>query len=106
MMDNKRLMPTASTVLGMGVALLLAMGGLQQASADGGGTYSVYDADRDGFLSREEFEVYAEKKRRRAEIADIWVFEAVDRDADGKISERELVDALQLQLKRKRELRR
>jgi len=32
------------------------------AQADGGGTYSVYDTDRDGYLDRQEFIPFAKSR--------------------------------------------
>ncbi|MCW9014669.1 MAG: hypothetical protein OQL06_12870 [Gammaproteobacteria bacterium] len=64
------------------------------ANADGGGTYSVYDTDRDGFMDRVEFEKFADSKRKRSSDPGIWVFDNVDVDNDSKISEQEMVDAL------------
>lgn len=64
------------------------------AQADGGGTYSVYDTDRDGYLDRQEFIPFAKSRERKGRSNDFWQFENVDWDGDGKISEQEMVDAL------------
>ena len=64
------------------------------AQADGGGTYSVYDTDRDGYLDRQEFIPFAQSRERKGKSSDFWQFENVDRDGDEKISEQEMVDAL------------
>jgi len=74
---------------------------LPNAGADGGGTYSVYDKDRDGYLDRIEFEKLAASKRKRSTNLDIWKFENVDVDRDRKISEQEMVDALIKDMKHK-----
>lgn len=83
------------------LALLSAIQ-VPHAIADGGGAYSVYDKNRDGYLDQEEFKTFAKTKHSRPEIADIWVFERVDVDGDNLISESEMVQALQEQLKRKK----
>jgi hypothetical protein len=74
--------------------LVLSIGLLPYVSADGGGTYSVYDTDRDGYLDRTEYEQFYESKRKRAKNLDNWVFDNVDSNADNRISEQEMVDAL------------
>ena len=86
-------------------ALVAALGltSLSSVMADGDGTFSLYDTDRDGYLNKEEFEQFAERKRSQPDIADIWVFERVDTDGDNRISGQEMVDALLEQLKRKRQ---
>ena len=75
------------------------------AIADGGGVYSVHDADRDGYLDRVEFEKFAETKRKRSRSSDNWVFDTVDADGNNKISEQEMVDALIENMKRKKQNR-
>lgn len=62
--------------------------------ADGGGTYSVYDTDRDGYLDRQEFIPFVESRRRIGQSDGFWQFDHVDQDGDQKISEKEMVDAL------------
>jgi len=77
------------------VTALLALSILASAAlADGGGTYSVYDSNRDGYLDRQEFIPFAQSRERKGKTSDLWQFENVDRDGDEKISEQEMVDAL------------
>jgi len=64
------------------------------AQADGGGTYSVYDTDRDGYLDRQEFIPFAKSRERKGQPNDFWRFENIDRNGDEKVSEQEMVDAL------------
>jgi hypothetical protein len=83
--------------------VMLSISSLPYASADGGGTYSVYDTDRDGYLDRTEYEQFYESKRKRSKNLDSWVFDSVDSDGDNKISEQEMVDALIKNMKQKKQ---
>ena len=86
--------------------LVFLINSLPYASADGGGTYSVYDTDRDGYLDRTEYEKFYESKRKRARDLDSWAFDNVDSDDDDdddRISEQEMVDALIKDMKRKKQ---
>ena len=71
-------------------------------SADGGGTYSVYDTNRDGYLDNSEFEKFYDSKRKRSKNLDVWAFDKVDTDNDQKISEQEMVNALMKNMKTKK----
>ncbi|MDH5484076.1 MAG: EF-hand domain-containing protein [Gammaproteobacteria bacterium] len=82
-------------ILAPGISVLTA------ARADGGGSYSVYDTDRDGYLDSVEFEKFAEARRKHSSAPDAWAFDKVDTDSDGKISEQEMVNALMDEVKRK-----
>lgn len=82
--------------------LVFLINSLPYASADVGGTYSVYDTDRDGYLDRTEYEKFYESKRKRARDLDSWAFDNVDSDDDDRISEQEMVDALIKDMKRKK----
>ena len=64
------------------------------AQADGGGTYSVYDTDRDGYLDRQEFTPFAKSRERKGRPNNFWRFENVDRNGDERVSEQEMVNAL------------
>ena len=77
------------------------IGAQPPAHADGGGTFSLYDADRNGLLDRPEFDTFVASKRNRADVAEFWTFQRVDADADGRVSERELVDALLADIRRR-----
>ena len=83
--------------------LMLLISSLPYASADGGGTYSVYDTDSDGYLDRTEYVKFYDSKRKRSKNLDNWVFDIVDSDGDNKISEQEMVDALIKDMKRKKQ---
>jgi Ca2+-binding EF-hand superfamily protein len=83
--------------------LVLSISSLQNASADGGGKYSVYDTNSDGYLDRTEFEQFYESKRKRSNALDSWAFDTVDSDGDNKISEQEMVDALIKDMKQKKQ---
>ena len=72
-------------------------------NADGGGTYSVYDTDSDGYLDRTEYAKFYDSKRKRSKNLDNWIFDTVDSDGDNKISEQEMVDALIKDMKRKKQ---
>jgi len=85
--------------------LVFSIGILPYASADGGGTYSVHDTDRDGYLDRSEFAKFAEMKRKRSRGPENWDFDSMDLDGDNKISEQEMVNVLIKKMKRKRQNR-
>lgn len=82
--------------------LVTVFGGTQLALADGGGTFSLYDADRDGSLDQKEFATFIASKPNRADVVEFWTFQGVDRDGDSRISEQELINALLEDIKRKR----
>jgi len=81
--------------------LTAAMNALPPAHADGGGTFSLYDVDRNGYLDRSEFETFVASKRNRADVPEFWAFARLDADGDGRISEQEMVNALLDEIKRK-----
>jgi len=83
--------------------LVFSISLLQNASADGGGKYSVYDTDSDGYLDSVEFEQFYASKRKRSNALESWAFDTVDLDDDNKISEQEMVDALIKDMKRKKQ---
>jgi hypothetical protein len=65
--------------------------------------FSVHDLDRDGRLSREEYQLFVEYRQRwgghgRWRNSEPIPFAAIDADRDGFISEDELVSALAVQL--------
>jgi hypothetical protein len=84
-------------------ALGAVLSSSQLALADGGGTFSLYDADRNGSLDRQEFDTFVASKRNRPDAAEFWTFQRVDTDGDGRISEQELINALLEDIKRKRQ---
>jgi Ca2+-binding EF-hand superfamily protein len=79
------------------------IGAQSPAHADGGGTFSLYDADRSGSLDRQEFDTFVASKRNRADLAEFWTFQRVDADGDGHVSEQELINALLADIKRKQQ---
>jgi hypothetical protein len=81
--------------------LTVATNALPPAHADGGGTFSLYDVDRNGYLDRGEFETFVASKRNRTDVLEFWAFARVDVDGDGRISEQEMVNALLDDIKRK-----
>jgi Ca2+-binding EF-hand superfamily protein len=82
-------------------ALPAMIGAQPSAHADGEGTFSLYDADRNGHLDRQEFGTFVASKRNRADVAEFWTFQRVDKDGDGHISEQELIDALLADIRRR-----
>ncbi len=58
--------------------------------ADGGGVYTPYDINRDGFLDQEEFKVFLQKRRIKPAYVHLWSFGKVDLDKDKKISQVEM----------------
>lgn len=81
--------------------LTTVLAGPQLALADGGGTFSLYDADRSGSLDQQEFATVVASKRNRADVAEFWTFQRVDKDGDGHISQQELIDALLADIRRR-----
>ena len=77
------------------------IGAQPPAHADGGGTFSLYDADRNGSLDRQEFDTFVASKRNRADVGEFWTFQRVDVDGDGRVAEQELVDALLADIRRR-----
>lgn len=75
----------------------------QQAVADGGGAYSGYDTNRDGYLDRSEFKPFAAPRQQRSVNPALWEFDSMDSDSDGKISEREMVETLMKEVELKRQ---
>lgn len=86
-------------------AVFLSLSHLPNASADDGGTFSLYDTDRNGYLDRGEFKTFADSRRNRPSVPDLWVFDSVDSDHDGRISEKEMIDTLLEEMKRKQQSR-
>ena len=74
--------------------LALSLGFLPNASADGGGTFSLYDADQNGFLEPAEFAAFAATRRSLPNDPEFWTFARVDADGDNRVSEQEMVNAL------------
>ncbi len=66
--------------------------------ADGGGPYSIYDQDYNGYLDSTEFENFLKKRRIKKEFRHLWVFNKVDKNQDGKISNQEFVDTLKQEM--------
>lgn len=87
----------------MQFVLVLSLSGLPYASAYGAEVYSGYDTNRDGYLDRAEFVKFVESERNFPNDADLWQFDKVDTDGDGKISGQEMTSALMEELKRKRQ---
>ena len=66
--------------------------------------FSVHDTDGDGYLSREEYEVFYldfEERHRKSgrpahRMLGILSFEQIDSDGDGRISVDEMVSALRM----------
>jgi Ca2+-binding EF-hand superfamily protein len=85
-------------------ALAACLASLPAAWADGGGTFSLYDADRNGFLEPAEFTTLAASRHKRPDDAAFWAFARVDADGDSRVSEQELVNALLEDVKRRQEI--
>lgn len=89
----KRSNPPKTRYCGLWICASLAILA-STARADGGGTYSVYDTNRDGDIDRQEFVLFAKSRERKDRPNHFWQFERVDGNGDDKVSEREMVDAL------------
>lgn len=75
-------------------ALALSFALPPDARADGGGTFSLYDADQNGFLEPAEFAAFAATRRSLQNDPEFWTFARVDADGDDRVSEQEMVKAL------------
>jgi Ca2+-binding EF-hand superfamily protein len=71
--------------------------------------FSVHDTNRDGYLSREEYAAFRQKAQAvrthhpgRLSRFRLMAFEQIDQDRDEKISESEMVSALQRRLHERR----
>lgn len=85
-------------------AIAACLATLPAAWADGGGTFSLYDADRNGFLEPAEYAAFAASRQKRPDDAAFWAFARVDADGDSRVSEQELVNALLEDVKRRQEI--
>lgn len=74
----------------------------QRSAADGGGTYSGYDINQDGYLDRSEFKPFTDTRRKRSIKPELWDFNNMDVDDDDKISEQEMVNTLMEEVTLKR----
>lgn len=70
----------------------------QTAGGEAGETYSLHDSNRDGYVDREEFRGFLERRRQPDPYAHLWVFEQVDADGDGRLSGEEMSLTLQKEL--------
>lgn len=77
--------------------VIVSVSVVSPAGADEGesSVFSLYDKDGDGFLNRDEFAELAKTRRNR----EGFTFEKVDKNKDDKVSGKELVNALQAQLR-------
>ncbi len=87
------------------IVLLLLTLPVMAVAADTPPPFSVHDTDGDGYISREEFDTF--RARRQAERAAegrqlrnaprVLSFDEIDSDRDGRISETEMLEALERQ---------
>ncbi len=75
------------------------------AYSGGSGVYSVFDANADGFVDREEFQELLKRRHIKQPYHQLWRFEAVDQDGDGRISEQEMLQVLQKEVNLRKSLR-
>ncbi len=77
--------------------VIVSVGVVPPAGADGGesAVFSLYDKNGDGFLNRDEFAELSKTRRNR----EVFTFEKVDKDRDDRVSGKELVNALQAELR-------
>jgi len=84
------------------LALLAAVClGPLQAAADAGGAFSVYDADKDGSLDRDEYGRFLAGQPRHTREDPEFAMDHVDADGDGRVSGQEMVDALTAGLRKR-----
>jgi hypothetical protein len=79
------------------------------ALAAGPGVFSMHDSNADGFLDRGEYAVFLSRLwSRRAQrlhhgpLPPPLAFDAIDANADGRISEEELLNSLESRLRHRR----
>ena len=90
--------PPFRNALALVLAIAIAMGLVQRAAA-APPPFSVHDRDRDGYLDRAEFErLQANCRAARPgppRRACALLFDAVDGNADGRLDEHEVLEAVQ-----------
>jgi Ca2+-binding EF-hand superfamily protein len=56
--------------------------------------YSEYDTDKNGYLEEIEYKKFFGSKQKRSKNMQLWLFNTVDANKDGQISEQEMVNAI------------
>ncbi|MCW8882302.1 MAG: EF-hand domain-containing protein [Sedimenticola sp.] len=98
-MKTKQYSINLSVLTILALTIAFGIGNSSQVFADRGGVYTPHDINRDGFLDKEEFKIFIEKRRVKQEYAHLWVFDDVDMDKDGKISREEMSRSLNQEMR-------
>lgn len=80
---------------------IFALAAVAVPAAADGGAYSIYDTDKDGYLSPDEYETFRQSRPARVRDSATYRFENVDTDGDRRISGEEMVELMKSQLKEK-----
>lgn len=65
------------------------------------GSFSVYDSNQDNYLDRREYGAFLERRSPSQRNDPGFEFDKVDANGDGRISGQEMVNVLQLQLRKR-----
>jgi Ca2+-binding EF-hand superfamily protein len=76
------------------LSLFISLSSLQAAGNNEVKVYSEYDTDKNGYLEEVEYKKFFESKQKRSKNIHLWLFNSVDANKDGQVSEQEMVNAI------------
>jgi EF-hand domain pair len=109
--------PAPIALAGVLLGLSLSFPGLADPSSKGAAalpaSFSIHDTNQDGYIDRQEYQRFREQvraaPRARGRGPRSWLplleFETIDQNADGRVSEAEMVSTLQQRLHERRRQR-